>query len=702
MSVSPSSAFNFTGVVSGLDTNGVISKLMSLQQGPLHQLQQQESAIKTRDSAYQTLKGQISSFQIALQSLLLPTNVNAKTATSSSTSVATATANADAINSSFSVNVARLATATSVASANAITSGVDSGAASGTKLQAAGLSIGPTAGSFTINGVQISVDPANDTLQNVLDRINTATAAAPGSVGVVATLVNDSNGNPNFIQLTNAAGNASAIQLGSTGDTSNFLTATHLVSSGVAGGAVTSNAPLSATSTSAALSSNRFAAGTLDSSGTVTINGVAVAWQNTDSLSTVLNRINSSNAGVLATYDPTTDKVRMVNVKTGSQTIAMSDSAPAGGSIGLLQALGLNASNEQAGQTAQYQITQNAVTGPTLYSNSNTITGSVPGVTLTLTGQGTTNIAVAQDTQTAVNNVQTFVNAFNTLVDAVDKDTAYDSTNKQGSVLTGDATIQNLESQLRSMVSSAAPGMTGQYNSLASLGISTGAIGSPVGTTSHLTVDTTKLTTALQNNPSAVYSVLSGNASATLNPDSSGNAQTGSWISSLSGAPTSTLFGQYQLTVDSSGNISSVFTPTGQPAQKATTAILTGGVNSTLIPGVTITAGALPVSGTVSDTIAIGQNGVLGRLNSFLNGVLGVGGLFDTESQGATSQVQDLDSRISDTNAQLAQQQQILQQQFSAMETALAQIQSQNSSLLASLGSSSSGGSSMLSSSSSK
>ena len=694
MSVSPSSAFNFTGVVSGLDTNSVISKLMSLQQGPLRELQAQESAIKTRDAAYQALKAQVSSFQIALQSLLQATNVNAKTTTSSSTSVAMATANADAINSSFSVNVTRLATATSVASTNAISRGVDGGATSGTKLQAAGLSIAPTAGSFTINGVQISVNPATDTLQDVLNRINTATAAASGGVGVVATLVNDSNGNPNFIQLTNAAGNTSAIQLGSTGDTSNFLTATHLVSSGVAGGSVTSNAPLSATSTSSALSSNRFAAGTLDSSGTVTINGVPIAWQNTDSLSTVLNRINSSNAGVLATYDPTTDKVRMVNVKTGSQTISMSDSAPTTGNIGLLQALGLNASNEQAGQTAQYQITQNGVTGPTLYSNSNTITGSVPGVTLTLTGQGTTNITVAQDTQTAVNNVQTFVAAFNSLVDAIDKDTAYDSTNKQGSVLTGDATIQNLESQLRTMVSSAAPGMTGQYNSLASLGITTGAIGSPVGTTSHLTVDTSKLSAALQNNPNAVFSVLAGNASATLNPDSNGNSQTGAWISSVTGAPTSTLYGQYQLTVDSAGNISSVFTPTGQPAQKATTATLTGGVNSTLIPGVTITARTLPASGTVTDTIAIGQSGVLGRLNAFLNGVLGVGGLFDTESQGATSQIQDLDTRISDTNAQLAQQQQILQQQFSAMETALAQLQSQNGSMLASLGTSSNSSSS--------
>src|SRR5438309_376046 len=100
MSVSPSSAFQFTGVVSGLDTNSVISKLMSLQQGPLNQLNQQETDVKNRDAAYQTLKGQVSSFQTALQSLLQPSNVNAKASTSSNTAVATASANSDAINSS--------------------------------------------------------------------------------------------------------------------------------------------------------------------------------------------------------------------------------------------------------------------------------------------------------------------------------------------------------------------------------------------------------------------------------------------------------------------------------------------------------------------------------------------------------------------------------------------------------------------------
>ena len=69
------------------------------------------------------------------------------------------------------------------------------------------------------------------------------------------------------------------------------------------------------------------------------------------------------------------------------------------------------------------------------------------------------------------------------------------------------------------LVSSAAPGLGGQYTSLANLGITTGKVGAAIGTTNHLTVDTDKLTKALQDNPSAVMAVFGGTPTSTLNPD---------------------------------------------------------------------------------------------------------------------------------------------------------------------------------------
>src|SRR6266508_874282 len=91
MAISPTSSFNFDGVISGLQTSSIIDKMMSLSRAPLTRLQNQQSVVQTRDKAYQALKAQVSSFQSALKTLLRPSNVNAKLGTSSSTSVATVT-----------------------------------------------------------------------------------------------------------------------------------------------------------------------------------------------------------------------------------------------------------------------------------------------------------------------------------------------------------------------------------------------------------------------------------------------------------------------------------------------------------------------------------------------------------------------------------------------------------------------------------
>lgn len=77
-----------------------------------------------------------------------------------------------------------------------------------------------TAGTFTINGVQISVDPTKDALTDVIKRINASSA------GVTATY-NSATGQ---ITLANKSTGPQSIVLGSASDSSNFLTAAGLTS----------------------------------------------------------------------------------------------------------------------------------------------------------------------------------------------------------------------------------------------------------------------------------------------------------------------------------------------------------------------------------------------------------------------------------------------------------------------------------------
>src|SRR5690349_4805685 len=187
-SASSGSSFNFDGVVSGLSTSSIVQKMMSLEQGPLNQLTKQQANIQNRDAAYQAIETQVQSFQTALNTLLIPSNVNAKTVASSTATVATATASSDASNGTYSVNVARLATSSSVTS-----SILDNGswqvspiggglAGAPAKLNAAGFRTAPTSGTFTINGTQITIDSANNTLDDVVNAINSSAAGVQASV----------------------------------------------------------------------------------------------------------------------------------------------------------------------------------------------------------------------------------------------------------------------------------------------------------------------------------------------------------------------------------------------------------------------------------------------------------------------------------------------------------------------------------------
>src|ERR1051326_1105312 len=656
MSISSAPTTSFDGVVSGLNTTSIINGMMSLAKQPLTSLQRQLQTVQHRDTAYQTITSGVSSLQLALQTLLQPSNVNAKLVSNSTPGTATAVANADAVTSSFTLNVSQLATATTATSANPIHAGLTAANA----ITSAGFALTPTAGTVTINGVQITIN-ATDTLSQVLNNITDSSAGGAGvGTGVTATLVNDANGNPDYINLTPIAGNNNPIQLGAASDTSNFLAAADLVATGVAGGgaaaAVQSGAAVSATSASALSTLRVNGGGTLASSGSFVINGATINWSNTDTLSAVLNRINASSANVRATYDPIADKGTFANLGTGNQAIILSDNA-GGTGVGLLQALGISQSSENFGKTAQYTVAQNGVTGPTQYSNSNTVSNVVTGVTASLLTTGSTTMSVTQDTSTAITNVNSFITAFNQLEDTIDTATAYNASTSTASVLTGDSTIQGLGDQLRELVANPAAGTSGQYTNLASIGISTGAFGSAIGTTNHLQLDSAKFTAALQSNPTAVMAVLAGSAGPTLDADGYGNATSGSWISSLNGSPPSgSQYGSYKVTVDSSGNLSSVFTPFGGGALPATTrTIAANGTNSTLIAGLSITAGALPAAGmTRTDTITYDQPGLLGRLNDYLNNVLGSNGLFASESSSTQQQTTDLNDQINNMNDMLA------------------------------------------------
>lgn len=101
--------FSAGGLISGLDTNGMVDKLTSLQALPLTSLRIQQTALKTQVSTLGSLASAVNALG-TLASSLSSTGVISATATTSSAAF-TATAGAGANNGSYSLQVTALASA---------------------------------------------------------------------------------------------------------------------------------------------------------------------------------------------------------------------------------------------------------------------------------------------------------------------------------------------------------------------------------------------------------------------------------------------------------------------------------------------------------------------------------------------------------------------------------------------------------------
>ncbi len=647
-------SITFDGLASGLNTQEIISKLLQLEQQPINRLNQRKQQIQKERDAWKDLGTRLQNLASALSSLLQRSTVVGFTVRpSDSNAPFTASARPGAVAGTYSIQIQQLATATTLRSTGPIGAEIDPNAV----LNNTNLRSSVTAGSFTINGVAITVDPAVDTLNDVVNRINASGA------GVVASLVTVDGRLRLKIEAATAGG---PLQLGALGDTSNFLSVTSLLGAPRTGDAIAGTRSLAAVKTSVPLNQAMLAT-PVSGAGTLTINGVAINYDPAvDSLSTILNRINSSNAGVTASYDATSDRVVLTAKTTGSLRITVSDTG------NLAAALGLDPNQQQLGQNAVYSLDGGATWQ---YSTSNTISDVIPGVTLTLTRTTSSpySFTVEPNADAAVSAVKRFVEQFNSVLSFIAEKTAYDATTKTAGTLLGDSAVRAVESTLRRLVTSPAIGVSGRYRTLADIGISFGAVGSAVGSTGQLQLDENKLRAALQENPDAVFELFGATSRATLT--TSGD------IVRIAGTPRPPASGRYVITSDGTGNLTAQFyDQANQLLWSATGTITAGGSNTTLVPGLTLSA-ATTLTGATSEISVTQQEGVFTQLSRYLNGILGRDGLVRVRGDAFEQQLRTLDQQIDRYQQRLDDRKAQLVRQFATLERMLAEIQAQGTQL---------------------
>ena len=223
---------------------------------------------------------------------------------------------------------------------------------------------------------------------------------------------------------------------------------------------------------------------------------VSISIAATDSLSAIAAKINEAGAGVSATVlrDASGERLLLRSQDTGEENgfriSAVDDDGADGNDLGRLAfnpGSGTGMAQTQAGQNAMA-----TVNGVSISTASNRLTDTLPGLTIQLSQVTTAplEIDVKVDLEAAKKNVQTFVDAYNTLTSTLANATRYDESTKKAGALQGDSTATGLQNALRSMMRSVTA--SSPFERLSDIGIEVKAGGA-------LEIKSAKLDAALSN-----------------------------------------------------------------------------------------------------------------------------------------------------------------------------------------------------------
>jgi flagellar hook-associated protein 2 len=579
---------SFPGIVSGIDYNSIITKLTTLSLQPTTALNAQVATLNSANVELTNINNLLTSVQNSLANLSNPDLYDAYGATSTDPTALTATGvpGTAAVPGAYVINATKTATSSTITgSATAghsitdlITSGPFAGDASNTvPLADSYASVVPTNGSngklgqITVDGVAVTYNVGAQSLDNILNNITSAVRTSADS-GFLATLVGG------VVEFTSSD---QPISIGSSGDNGNLTDVLQIT-----------NAQLNNTPTSGSISGTANVGGvnpdlsfdtttsagykTPVTGGFFTINGVRITVQTTQNTADIVNAINASGAGVVASINSATNQITLAASQTGPQGIVLGAS---GDTSNFLTAAGLTTaagSTTKIGSQAEVDVLNADASITKYFSNSNTITTAIPGISLNIQSSTTTpfTVTVAQSTTQLVSAVSSFISTYNQAIAEINKATAPPiitaaglgsggaAQSIPGGVLYGNSNVQSVVYQLTDIVSGVLGSGT-SYNSLSQIGLTlddqfttftsgnnsdaTGDTGgssagganstSPVqsttfeGTDGQLqALDTTKFLTAFESNPSGVLNLLNGSNGLTT--------QLGTYLTSVTGAPT--------------------------------------------------------------------------------------------------------------------------------------------------------------------
>jgi flagellar hook-associated protein 2 len=240
----------------------------------------------------------------------------------------------------------------------------------------------------------------------------------------------------------------------------------------------------------------------------VTISNAVPATATLTDLANIINA-NGANNGVRAStlYDGSKYYLQIRGLDTGEASSLVISGATTIPGFG-----GGNFLTTQNNQDAKFKINGWPLSNAYMSRATNTVTDAVAGLTLNLLSSGAGTITVNTDIDAVVQNVKTFVNQVNVVRQQIQNLTKYDSTTKQGSILTGNYGLQIIGTIMNNVTAAQGIGFDRNLDtfvSLAPLGLTTDATQGSV-TEGQILLDETMLRNVLASNSYAAAKIFSG------------------------------------------------------------------------------------------------------------------------------------------------------------------------------------------------
>ena len=262
--------------------------------------------------------------------------------------------------------------------------------------------------------------------------------------------------------------------------------------------------------------SDLFKAGNI-TEGTFTIGDAEFTIDSTTTLNRLINEINTSDKSYATAYwDTLSGTLVLQSTLTGESLINIES-----GTSNFTEIMGFTTKNPNGSETLMTDMQtlgKNAIVrinGTVVTSTSNTITSDISkikGLTLNLKGlsNGTTaTITVEQDDENIYNAAAGIIEAYNTLMEELEKELA------DGGSLETETMLKMIKNNIKRIMTQTVGGTT-VYKNLAAIGISTGEAEDSISTdVTNLYIDKDTFMSALEDNSDAVKQLLVGT---TANP----------------------------------------------------------------------------------------------------------------------------------------------------------------------------------------